>query len=150
MYFIQKMDRTPLISPAEVLIVRIPDRLYNLWLQYTLVAVNERNLPRAKAWTLEQLKKFILENYPYYKLCAFDEVQQRDNLPHRNGMYIKLRLMTPMELVQSTTCKQNQMSSDNLQVMGFMDMDPQWVLELDSIPELKKEFISDGTLKYIG
>lgn len=120
-------------NEQEVKIVQISDTLYNSWKELVAhwLGPDKLSHQECQVKVYAMLRKYILSNFPIYKLCAFEEIDADTaaSINRPQGMYMKLRLMTPEELKLS-------MEMNKEEKLG-KDGNPQWILELDHIPELR-------------
>ncbi len=119
-------------------VIRVPTHVYKSWKtvaeQLPLSTADNRKEVQQIIWRL--LKKWFRQTYPAKKLCAFEEISelQARKLKIEQGFYLKIRPMSADELLLS---------------MQHFDTpeDPQFILELNDIPELQLLYMPVHTLE---
>ena len=104
-----------ILEKDDISIVKIPTHLYSNWQtiidQFLLDKVDKTEIQRRM---FAMLKKWILAYYPLHKLCAFEDLTEKEARTAKveRGMYLKLRTLSKEELqlaisLDSTDSKEN-------------------------------------------
>jgi hypothetical protein len=121
--------------PAEIgyTVEMIPNSTYQAWCKtaFNLLA-DKLDKEYVQKAVLNMLKKWIRENRPDHKLCAFEELTMAEAAAHglERGFYIKLRLMNGTEKRMSDLMRKSIIVPRDGK---YFDEDPQFILEFNRV-----------------